>query len=121
MSGAVIDKEADEPLVGASVIVKGTDGKIKKFTSSKADGSFAMALPSVAGCHLEVAMMGFAKKSILLESVTFPLKIYMEPGTTLLKEVTVKADRIREQGDTISYNVGSFAQRHARPNREDVS
>ncbi len=114
VSGAVIDKEADEPIVGASVIVKGTDGKIKKFTSSKADGSFAMALPSVAGCHLEVAMMGFAKKSILLESVTFPLKIYMEPGTTLLKEVTVKADRIREQGDTISYNVGSFAQRQDR-------
>lgn len=38
----------------------------------------------------------------------------MEPGTTLLKEVTVKGDRIREQGDTITYNVGSFAQQQDR-------
>ena len=38
VTGKVIDKENDEPLVGASVIVKGADGKIKKFSSSKSDG-----------------------------------------------------------------------------------
>ena len=114
VTGKVIDKESNEPLTGASVIVKGTDGKIKKFASSKADGAFAMTLPSVTGCRLEVAMMSFAKQSIPLDSVTFPLTVYMEPGTTLLKEVTVKADRIREQGDTITYNVGSFAQQQDR-------
>lgn len=93
--GTVIDREANEPLVGASVIVKGADGKIKKFASSKADGGFAMQLPSIKGCRLEVTMMSFAKQSIPLDSVTFPLTVYMEAGTTLLKEVTVKADRIR--------------------------
>lgn len=114
VTGKVIDKESNEPLTGASVIVKGADGKIKKFASSKADGAFAMTLPLVNGCRLEVAMMSFAKQSIPLDSVTFPLTVYMEPGTTLLKEVTVKADRIREQGDTITYNVGSFAQQQDR-------
>ena len=54
--------------------------------------------------------MSFAKKTIFLDSVSFPLTVRLEPGSTLLKEVTVKADRIREQGDTITYNVGSFAQ-----------
>ena len=29
--GTVIDRDTNEPLVGASVIVKGADGKIKKF------------------------------------------------------------------------------------------
>lgn len=114
VTGKVIDKEANEPLIGASVIVKGRDGKIKKFASSKADGGFAMSLPSVAGCRLEVSMMSFAKQSISLDSVTFPLTIYMEPGSIMLKEVAVKADRIREQGDTITYNVGSFAQQQDR-------
>lgn len=114
MTGKVINKESDEPLVGASIIVKGADGKIKKFTSSKSDGGFSITVPSVNGCRLEVAMMSFAKQSIPLDSVTFPLTVYMEPGTTLLKEVTVKADRIREQGDTITYNVGSFAQQQDR-------
>ena len=114
VTGKVIDKERNEPLVGASVIVKGADGKIKRFASSKADGGFAITIPSVNGCRLEVNMMSFAKQSIPLDSVDSPLTVYMEPGTTLLKEVTVKADRIREQGDTITYNVGSFAQQQDR-------
>ncbi len=114
VSGTVVDKENNEPLAGASVIVKGADGKIKKFTSSKSDGGFAITMPSVEGCRLEVAMMSFARQSIALDSVSFPLAVYMDAGTTLLKEVTVKADRIREQGDTIAYNVGSFAQRQDR-------
>lgn len=112
--GTVVDRETDEPVVGASVIVKGADGKIKKFASSKADGSFAMTMPSVSGCQLEVTMMSYSRQSMPLDNVEFPLIVRMEPGTTLLKEVTVKADRIREQGDTISYRVGSFAQAQDR-------
>ena len=114
VSGKVVDKESNEPLTGASVIVKGADGKIKKYATSKGDGGFAMSLPSVAGCRLEVSMMSFAKQSIPLDSVSFPITVQLEPGTTLLKEVTVKADRIHEQGDTITYNVGSFAQQQDR-------
>ena len=114
VSGTVVDKDSNEPLTGASVIVKGADGKIKKYATSKGDGGFAMSLPSVTGCRLEVSMMSFAKKTIPLDSVSFPLTVLLEPGTTLLKEVTVKADRIREQGDTITYNVGSFAQQQDR-------
>ena len=114
VSGTVVDKDSNEPLTGASVIVKGADGKIKKYATSKGDGGFAMSLPSVTGCRLEGSMMSFAKKTIPLDSVSFPLTVLLEPGTTLLKEVTVKADRIREQGDTITYNVGSFAQQQDR-------
>jgi len=73
-----------------------------------------MSVPSVAGCQLVVSMMSFAKQSIPLDSVTFPLTVYLEPGSIQLKEVAVKADRIREQGDTITYNVGSFAQQQDR-------
>lgn len=114
VSGTVVDKESNEPLPGASVIIKGADGKIKKFASSKADGNFALTIPSADGCLLEIAMMNFAKQSIPIDSASFPLTVYMVPSATLLKEVTVKADRIREQGDTIAYNVGSFAQQQDR-------
>ena len=114
VTGKIIDWETNEPLVGASVIIKGADGKIKNFASSKSDGGFAITMSSVNGCQLEVTMMSFAKKTIPLDSISFPLTVQLEPGTTLLKEVTVKADRIREQGDTITYNVGSFAQQQDR-------
>ena len=114
VSGTVVDKEKNEPLTGASVIIKGADGKIRKYTTSKGDGRFTMTMASVAGCRLDVSMMGFAKKSISLDSVSLPLTVLLEPGTTLLKEVSVKADRIREQGDTITYGVGAFAQAQDR-------
>ena len=114
VTGTVIDKEAAEPLAGASVMVKGSDGKIKKFAISQGDGSFSIDVVTTEGCRLEVTMMSFARQSIALDSVTLPVTVYMEPGSALLKEVTVKADRIREQGDTITYNVGSFAQKQDR-------
>lgn len=114
VTGKVVDKVSYEPLTGASVIVKGSDGKIRKFATSKADGGFALTVPSIFGCRLEVSMMSFVKQSVSLDSVALPVTVYMEPGRTLLKEVTVKADRIREQGDTISYFVGSFAQKQDR-------
>lgn len=114
VSGKVVDAESDEPLTGASVIVKGADGKIKKFASTKATGDFTLTIPSIAGCRLEVTMMSYTKQSFALDSISLPVTVSMQPGATLLKEVTVKADRIREQGDTISYNVGTFAQEQDR-------
>lgn len=114
VTGMVLEADGNEPVAGASVIVKGADGKIKKFASSKADGGFAMSVPTVAGCRLEVSIMSFARKSIPLDSVSFPLTVYLEPGTIQLKEVAVKADRIREQGDTITYNVGTFSREDDR-------
>ena len=114
VTGKVIDKENNEPLAGASVIVRGADGKIKKFASSKADGGFAMSVATIAGFRLEVSAMRYEKRAILLDSVAFPLTVYMTPGDVQLKEVAVKADRIRAQGDTVTYNVGSFAQHQDR-------
>lgn len=80
VSGIVVDKESNELLTGASVIVKGADGKIKKYATSKGDGGFAMSLPSVAGCRLEVSMMSCAKKTIPFDSVSFPLTVQLESG-----------------------------------------
>lgn len=114
VAGTVIDADMGGPVSGASVIVRGADGKIKKFASSKADGGFAMSVATIAGCRLEVSAMRYEKRAILMDSVAFPLTVYMTPGDVQLKEVAVKADRIRAQGDTVTYNVGSFAQHQDR-------
>lgn len=114
VSGTVLDLSDSRPLPGASVVIKGSDGKIKKFTSSKADGAFAMTIPSISGCRLEVSMMGFLRQSLPLDSISLPVIVNMKPGATELKEVMVKADRIREQGDTITFSVSGFAQQQDR-------
>ncbi len=114
VTGKVIDKENEESLAGASVIIKGSDGKIKKFFTTKGDGLFSIKVGNTDGCRLEVSMMGFAKQTIQLDSASYPLTILLEPGATILKEVAVKADKIKEQGDTISYRVNAFAQTQDR-------
>lgn len=114
LDGIVIDKSDGEPIAGASVILKGGDGKIKKFAATKADGRFAMTAPDVKGFSLEVSMMGYSKQVLAADSITYPATIMLQSGMIELKEVAVKADRIREQGDTITYNVGSFAQTQDR-------
>ncbi len=114
VSGVVVEEGTKEPLTGASVILRNPEGKIRKYATSDANGKFAISTPEIKGYTLDVSMMSFAKQTVRLNSVTLPLTIIMEASATILKEVTVKADRIREQGDTITYNVGSFAQAQDR-------
>ena len=114
VSGNVVDAERNEPLAGASIIIKDDHSKIIKFTTTKDDGTYTMQLSSATDGILEVVMMGYKKQSIPLVDVALPLTVYLEPGSISLKEVVVKADPIREQGDTVSYLVGSFAQKQDR-------
>lgn len=114
VTGMVLDKESKDPLGRASVVIKGKDGKLKTFTTTDSKGGFAIKLPSTEGCRLEVTVMGYAKQGFAADSVKFPLTVYMEHGATLLKEVTVKGNRIREQGDTLTYMVNAFAQSQDR-------
>ena len=58
--------------------------------------------------------MGYRTYSAPLVLDGNPIVIRMEEGSFQLQEITVKADRIRESGDTITYNVGSFAQKQDR-------
>lgn len=110
VSGIVVEEGDNEPLPGASVILRNEEGKIKKYATSNSKGEFSISSPTIKGYTIDVSMMSFAKQTIKLDSVKLPLTIVMKAAATLLKEVAVKADRIREQGDTITYNVGSFAQ-----------
>lgn len=110
IAGKVIDQVANEPLTGASVIVKDADGKIKKFAQTASDGCFSLQSQQGNGFRLEVSMMGYDKYSAAIDSISFPVTVYLSPGSIQLKEVTIKAERIREQGDTITYDVSSFTR-----------
>jgi len=114
VSGVVVEEGSNEPLTGASVILRNPQGKIKKYATSDMEGRFSIATTDVKGYTIDISMMGFAKQTVKLDEVQFPVTIVMTHAATMLKEVAVKGDRIREQGDTIKYNVGSFAQAQDR-------
>jgi len=114
ISGTVVDKDNGSALTGASVVIKNSDGKIKKFTSTKSDGSFKISCEIHESMTLEVSMISFAKQTFPIKNIKSPLKIKLSPESLVLKEVAVKTEKIREQGDTITYSVGSFAQAQDR-------
>lgn len=114
VSGIVTEKDSGEALEGASVVLRDANGKIRKFSTTGAGGKFSISAPVAEGWKAEVSMISFAKKTVALDGATYPLRIALEAASFQLKEVAVKADRIREQGDTITYHVGSFAQKQDR-------
>ncbi|MBO5457323.1 MAG: TonB-dependent receptor [Muribaculaceae bacterium] len=116
VSGNVIEKATGEPVIGANVMLKSSAGDILKFAVTGSDGSFSLKLSTIPdSCVINVSMMGMRTYSSTLPvDITQPLVIKMEEGTLRLKEVTVKADRIRENGDTITYHVAGFAQKQDR-------
>lgn len=107
VKGIVVDN-GGQPL--SSVIVKAKDkalGKMKGYTKSDANGRFSIDMP--ANSYLEFSMLGFAKLKIEKFDGAKELRVEMREEAIALKEVKVKADKVRMKGDTISYNIGTYA------------
>ena len=109
VTGTVVDTDKN-PLEG--VIIQAKDASTKKmvaFTQSDGKGNFRLNLPTSS--YLECAYLGF-KKKVIHNITSGPLHIVMEPDSLTLKEVKVKADRVKVNGDTLNYTVGAFANKN---------
>ena len=112
IEGKVTEATTDKPVAGINVMVKNAKGKLLGFASSKEDGAFSIKLSqSSDSLTIHASMMGFKAYSAPLHPDGKPVEIRMEEGSLQLNELVVKGERIRETGDTITYDVGSFAQK----------
>ena len=115
VTGRLTDKQTGEALVGANVMVKNAEGKLVKFATTRDDGTFLIKLSAWSkGMTIHVSMVGMKTYTAPLTEEMTKLDIRMEEDTQELKEVIVKAGRIRENGDTITYRVSGFAQKQDR-------
>ena len=115
VTGRLTDKQTGEALVGANVMVKNAEGKLVKFATTRDDGTFLIKLSAWSkGMTIHVSMVGMKTYTAPLTEETGKLEIRMEEDTQELKEVIVKAGRIRENGDTVTYRVSGFAQKQDR-------
>lgn len=115
VTGRLTDKQTGEALVGANVMVKNAEGKLVKFATTRDDGTFLIKLSAWSkGMTIHVSMVGMKTYTAPLTEEIKKLDIRMEEDTQELKEVIVKAGRIRENGDTITYRVSGFAQKQDR-------
>lgn len=115
ITGCLYDIQTGEVLAGANVIIKNEEGKLIKFTTTREDGTFQMKLPVWnKGMTIHISMIGMKTYTAPLSEDAGNLVIRMEEDTQELKEVIVKAGRIRESGDTITYRISGFAQKQDR-------
>lgn len=112
ITGTVAEASDRSPIVGANVLIKDSNGKMLTYGISDDGGRFSIETPDgVENLYIQVTMIGYKTFSAPCKANAQPWTILMEEGALQLQEVVVKADRIRENGDTITYNVGSFAQK----------
>lgn len=49
VSGVIVEEGSNEPLTGASVLLRNSEGKIKKYTTSDTNGKFTISTPEIKG------------------------------------------------------------------------
>ncbi len=115
IKGTIIDKEDNSPLQSVLVVLKDIEKKtIIRYTSTDENGEFILPLESDkerTTCFLHVSSMGYKPQEIPLVEVPAHLDIQLVPAVMKLNEVAIKAQSIREQGDTVIYNVVSFSDK----------
>lgn len=115
ITGTVVEASDRSPIVGANVLIKDSNGKMLTYGISDDGGRFSIETPDGAeNLYIQVTMIGYKTFSAPCKVNAQPWTILMEEGALQLQEVVVKVDRIRENGDTITYHVGSFAQKQDR-------
>lgn len=112
ITGSIVQASDNSPISGANILIKDANGKILAYSASAPDGRFSIRLSSTSEkLYINATMISYKPYSAPLLQDGKPIVIRMEEGLLQLQEVTVKADRIRENGDTVTYYVNSFAQK----------
>lgn len=109
--GQVVDKSDLFPLGNVLIVMKSkATSNIIRYTQTDTDGKFAIPIKETdyENCLLQLSLLGYKSQIVELKGNVGVITVEMEAAVTQLKEVTVKAQKIREQGDTLIYNVASF-------------
>ncbi|MGB3948281.1 MAG: TonB-dependent receptor [Bacteroidia bacterium] len=93
VTGSVKDFKSNEPLFGATVVVKGTsEGGTTDF-----DGNFKFNTTATPPFTVVISYLGYLTIEQNVTSLDKPIAVKAKPNETLLKEVEVVGDRITEK------------------------
>lgn len=112
--GNVYSVSTGEGIEGATVVVKksgDSQDEILGYGITTPNGAFSLKFNnhSPDSSYLEVKCIGFKTYTQLVDCNVSRLNIVLDDETFLIKEATVKALKIKQSGDTVSYNTASFA------------
>lgn len=115
-SGQVVDSKSREPLKGITVVLKDNQQKVISFKMTDQQGNFKLSTHKEAqNIYLEINHLGYKRKKIDMLSPVESILIPLEVTTVMLEDVEIKSrPRISQIGDTLSYDVSSFAKSEDR-------
>lgn len=92
LTGTVIDPDTEEPLFGATVLVKGTG------TGAVTDlnGQFTVDVDLTEPKVLEISYIGYEKQDVVVSSAGEPLKVNLKLAAIAGKEIVVTGSRVGE-------------------------
>lgn len=109
-TGKVTDRKG-EPLVGASVVVTTESSLTAAYCLTNAKGFYKLNVPEKkTPKNVSISYIGFQKKTMPFSDLKDGMTIVLVEGDFKLKEVKVKAERIQNTGDTLTYSVAGFRQ-----------
>lgn len=105
------EAKTDNGVAGAIIVLKSKEGKNLSFSTSNSSGNFSIKLKKAiqAGDSLHVTILGY-KSLVLAPKIGSAMTISPEIDAITLKETIVKAPKVSLRGDTVKYNVKSFAE-----------
>lgn len=113
VTGSTVDSKTGEPLVGVAVKVTSADGGTGTFGISDADGKFSFEVSRAGTYSLEFSYVGY--KTLHREVEIWPFepklgKFKLKEDPKLLAEVETigHSERIKQKGDTLSYNASAY-------------
>lgn len=100
-------------LPGANVVAYSAEGRILSYSITDGKGRFSLNMPPGTD-HVAVSHIGFKTVTVPRKDIAGNRTVTLEEGSFSLKEVAVTAQRIQENGDTLTYSVAGFRQAQDR-------
>jgi iron complex outermembrane recepter protein len=93
LQGLVTDKNSNETLIGASVIIKGTTNG----ATTDINGKFEISIPTPPPVTLVISFMGYVSQEIEVKSLTEKIKVHLGTDEVLLNTVEIVGQRISDK------------------------
>lgn len=107
-SGRVVDT-SENGMYGVNIVAYNESGKQLSYAISDAEGYFT--LKPVGGiAYVRFSFLGYETQTLKYNLAVNKVIVRMKETSFQLREVAVKAERISERGDTLTYSVAGFKQ-----------
>lgn len=111
VTGHIYDEYSKEPIDNVLCRLLSTD-KNNTFSFSDNIGFFSINYNNFKTDSIQFSLLGYQEKTVSIHELLTNPTVYLSPKDNLLKEIIVSAPPIRENGDTLIYNVSSFISKN---------